>query len=650
MKRSAFRLRASMRATWFLGLASCSLQAAILLAGGVGASPAQTVSMGPRSAGGQTAYSAQGQPSYTLQTSVRRVYEDVVVIDSKGHPVKGLKRDDFQVYEDGVVQPVRGFDVHEPDHMDLVKPDLSPNLPPNTFANLVRAPENSPVTIILYDMLNTPTDAMPYAHEAMVRFIQEQKSSHQIAIFVLGSQLRMLQGFTDNDTRLLAAINSKQARTQQSRDLMVDTTEATQMAGIEADLPAGETAILSELKSMEASESTAMLRDRLELTVNAFAQIARYVSTLRGRKNLIWLSGSFPSSVLPNGDSAAGGTANEFGDAYSLTAEVNEMDSLLNMSHVVIYPVDVRGLKVNPVFSAASNVRVGPTTPAAGDAFSTQQAAEHGTMDSIADSTGGRAFYNTNGLKDAMQSAVEDGSCYYTLTYAPTNTKEDGTLRHIRVQLRGLGYRVEYRRSYVASRAADVMATNEAEVTPPENVFLDAGMQHGAPISPELFIEASVYPVGGVMPASGQEMEALGEFLKTKTKRGSMTQVAPEPVKVQHYEVNCVALGRQLELPPVGDGKYATDMTFALAAYSPDSLILNGLEVTVKNQISEAQFRKIKTQGYHASMIFVVPVEASALRLAAMDGIGHHMGTVEVPLPVAALKQTPSTPAAGAKY
>ncbi len=569
---------------------------------------------------------------------MRRVYVDVVVIDAKGHPVKGLKRDDFRVYEDEAIQPMRGFDVHEPGRMDAVKPDLSPNLPPNTFANLVRAPEDSPVTVILYDMLNTPMDAMPYAHEAMVKFIKEQESGSRIAIFVLGSQLRMLQGFTDDETKLLAAINSKGARTQQSRELMVDKTESAQLATIQADLPAGGTTILSELKSMEASERTAMLRDRLEITVNAFAQIARFVSTLHGRKNLIWLSGSFPSAVLPNGDSATSGMANEFGDTYSLADEVNEMDNLLNTSHLVIYPVDVRGLQVNPAFSAANNAQVGPVPPTAGDTFSTLQAAEHGTMDSIADSTGGRAFYNTNGLKDAMQSAIEDGSSYYTLTYAPTNTKEDGTLRHIKVQLREPGYRLEYRRSYVASRAVHAAAAYEAQAKPAENVFLDTGMQHGAPISPELFIEVSVYPVGGVMTASGQEMEALREFVKTKTKRGSKAPVTPEPVKVQHYEVNYAALGRQLELPPVGNGKYATDMTFALAAYSPDSLILNGLEVSVKSQISEAQSRKIKTEGYHASMIFVVPVEASALRLAAMDVIGHHMGTVEVPLPLAALK------------
>jgi hypothetical protein len=48
------------------------------------------------------------QPTYQLHVNVRRIFVDVVVTDHKGQPVKGLKSGDFQVYEDGVLQPKRG--------------------------------------------------------------------------------------------------------------------------------------------------------------------------------------------------------------------------------------------------------------------------------------------------------------------------------------------------------------------------------------------------------------------------------------------------------------------------------------------------------------------------------------------------------------
>jgi hypothetical protein len=267
-------------------------------------------------------------------------------------------------------------------------------------------------------------------------------------------------------------------------------------------------------------------------------------------------------------------------------------------------------------------------------------------MDSVAESTGGRAFYNTNGLKEAMQSAITEGSSYYTLTYEPTNPKEDGTLRKIKVTLRQPGYQISYRRSYFANQAGNAAAPDQASAKRQEqDVFMDAGMQHGAPISPELFFETSVNPVGDVMTATPKEMEALSEFLKTKTKRGSNEPISSAPIKVQHYEVSYAILGRQLDLPSVGDGKYATDMTFALAAYSPDSLMVNGLEASVKNQIPAEQYQKIRTQGYHASLVFAVPVGATSLRIAARDAIGNHIGTLEVPLPLPATKSVPSAAA-----
>jgi VWFA-related protein len=588
------------------------------------------------------------QPAYQLKATVTRTFVDVVVTDRKGHPVKGLTRDDFQVFEDGVPQALRGFDVHDLSSASAPKPDLPPHLPPNTFANLVKAPEDQPVTVILYDVLNTPLDAMPYAHEAMVKFIKDQKSGSRIAIFVLSDRLHMLQGFTDDETRLLEAINSKSARTQQSMQLQLDTSSSTAGSALSTEVPEGAVDMLGQLKSLETEESNYLLQQRLELTVESFSQIARFVSALPGRKNLIWLSGSFPSAVLPDSDPTLGGTANEFGGAIDLGQDVKEAEDLLNKSHVSVYPVDVRGLKVSPQFSASTNSKGPPSTKP--DPFANQQAAEHSTMDEVADNTGGHAFYNTNGLKQAMDSAMEDGGSYYSLFYAPTNTKQDGTLRRVKVQLRQPGYQLSYRRSYFADGTPHPEEAAQAGPNAPEhNLLLDNAMQHGAPVSSQLFLEASVNPVGGAMTATPKEMESLSEFIALKKKRGSKEPPPAEPLKVQHYEVSYAVLGRQLSLPPAGEGKCQTNMTFALGAYSPDSLLVNGYEVSVKNAIPAAQCQKIKTQGYHANMIFAVPVAATALRLAARDGIGDRIGSLEVPLPIAPANPAPQPAAPEAK-
>ncbi len=113
-------------------------------------------------------------------------------------------------------------------------------------------------------------------------------------------------------------------------------------------------------------------------------------------------------------------------------------------------------------------------------------------------------------------------------------------------------------------------------------------------------------------------------------------KITPDQGKVQHYDINLAIIGRQLQMPPTETGQYATAMRFGLAAYTQDGELLNGTEISVKNALPPAQYQKIVSEGYHASMVFAVPEEAVSLRIAVRDEIGNRIGTMEVPLPIAA--------------
>ena len=132
--------------------------------------------------------------------------------------------------------------------------------------------------------------------------------------------------------------------------------------------------------------------------------------------------------------------------------------------------MDVRGLQVNPMFTADNNETYEPGTNKEQQAvrnFNQHVDADHATMDGIADQTGGRAFYNTNGLAQAVATAMQDGAVYYTLSYQPTNTKLDGGVRHVRVELTVPGYEVDYRRTYFADNLdIAVAASEDAPPTP----------------------------------------------------------------------------------------------------------------------------------------------------------------------------------------
>ena len=88
-------------------------------------------------------------------------------------------------------------------------------------------------------------------------------------------------------------------------------------------------------------------------------------------------------------------------------------------------------------------------------------------MSALASETGGVMLPTSNDLSRMMARAIRDGSQYYTLSYAPTNKKADGSFRRIGVKMRNGSYTLAYRRGYYATETVfgttPGMATNTAK-------------------------------------------------------------------------------------------------------------------------------------------------------------------------------------------
>jgi len=77
------------------------------------------------------------------------------------------------------------------------------------------------------------------------------------------------------------------------------------------------------------------------------------------------------------------------------------------------------------------------------------------TMIALADRTGGRAYYNTNDLKNAIRQALGDSEITYTIGYHPTNPDMDGKFRDFKVKVDRPGVNVRYRKGYFAMKPTD---------------------------------------------------------------------------------------------------------------------------------------------------------------------------------------------------
>ena len=256
------------------------------------------------SSGGQTA-SLPSAPSETAITTIHArsnlVVVDVVVSDSKGKPVHGLKAEDFTLLENGKPQAVRSFEEHTAlpasETAKITKPE---KLPPGMFTNKPVVPANGPVNVLLLDYLNTPLVYQPYARQQLIDYVNKAPAGTRIAIFSLSKNLVMLQAFSSDPEVLKAALTNKKGVPQMS-PILTDPM----YGGVEGDnslamLGGGGSEAEQQNDQRAQVIATSFQQDvRAKMTLGAFDLLSRYLVGIPGRKNVIWFSGSFPLSIEP---------------------------------------------------------------------------------------------------------------------------------------------------------------------------------------------------------------------------------------------------------------------------------------------------------------------------------------------------------------
>jgi hypothetical protein len=216
-----------------------------------------------------------------------------------------------------------------------------------------------------------------------------------------------------------------------------------------------------------------------------FNLLGRYLSSLQGRKNLIWFSASFPLHI----------NVDPTGEGHSLPEsifldEMRDTEALLSRSQVAVYPVDALGLRSDPTYDASVDDGMSSTGAItySHKAFTHNYFEAQNTMGEIAEGTGGKLFINSNDLTGAVEKVVAAGANYYTITYVPTNSAQNGYYRKIKVEVARKGVSLAYRRGYYSYDLNAQKHTNPAKEktddTGPEGApydALNAAMMRGAP-------------------------------------------------------------------------------------------------------------------------------------------------------------------------
>jgi VWFA-related protein len=458
------------------------------------------------------------------------------------------------------------------------------------------------VTVLLLDSLNTPPEDQRMVRDQMLKYVKGLQPGRPVAIFALGRRLRLVQEFT-GDPALLAEALSRQKRgasmLKPEGEMLADQQTLSEPG--EAKEPGSSVASGVFLAPVQASQTASQTDDRVKATLEALQELARYLTAVSGRKNVMWVSAAFPLAILPDPN-----LNTPFSSSFSATrnyeGEVRKTDTLLAAAQVAIYPIAATGLVTNSqeIGGAAKSPEQLKMEQIASQHDTRARNPEHATMDQIASETGGIAFYDANGLNDTLARVTDQGAHFYTLTYTPTNPEQDGKYRKIEVKLSTKTYQLTYRPGYYAAGG---------KVTPAragEHPLLSF-MRPGMPDSTQIRFTLKVQP-GTSLPVASGAPQTGNDVDKNRTPAGDNRKLKGP---LTRYTVEFGIPARDLIFDTASDGARRGGIESMVVVYDQDGKPQNWTLRHFDLHWDAAHYESVQVHGIHLLLEIDVPKRGS---------------------------------------
>jgi VWFA-related protein len=398
---------------------------------------------------------APGQTSrqplrHEIRVSVVNV--PVYVTDRQGNPVLDLKAEDFVLFEGGREQPIT--------HFALIRNDS-----PEVLDLLKQFPSARRHFFILFDLSFSSFKGLLRAREAAKEFVANQLSPHDlagVATFSVFQGLRILCPFTADREQALLAVDTLglTKSSQRAKDPLgflfkpyQDLTGSSPASSKpetkpgEAEIAEQVEGVLREMRRLDAES----LKGYVGRFIASFETLAQALNVIAGRKNLLYFSEGFDSSVLEGSalqnveqdteailSSELWKIDTERGGSAGLRTALFETMRRFVGSDCAIHTVDVGGLR------SESQVDTLSGSPASSSVLRSGQT----TLNLLSQETGGYAFRNTNDLGQSLDFILRATNAHYLLGYTPAGKAAPGKFVGLKVQVKRPDLEVSYRRGF----------------------------------------------------------------------------------------------------------------------------------------------------------------------------------------------------------
>ncbi len=503
----------------------------------------------------------------TFIVDTKLVVINVTVKDKAGRPITGLKKEDFQVIEDGVPQNITVFDRQELSTEPLAPLSFTQRnqtieertaAPPPGAAVNTQAPrdpkrfQDRRLIGLFFDMTSMQPLDQARAQEAAIKWVQTQMTAADLTgVMTFGSKFRMVLEFTDD------------------RDLLIKTLRGLTL-GDSSDLQG-----MAATAADEGDDSGSFVADQTEFNIfntdrklTALEDAARKLSIYPEKKALIYFSSGVEKTGIEN--------------QSQLKATVNAAVR----SNVSFYPVDARGLVAEAPGGNASVASPRGTGILTGTSQNGRRASfndSQETLSTLAADTGGKALLDSNDLTLGIRQAQEDIRSYYIVGYYSANTATDGKYRRVQIKLASNNQaKLDYRKGYYASKtfakftSADKERQLEEALTlgdPVSELPLALEVDYFRVAKDRYFIPISVKVPGsaiGFSKKGSNETNQLDFIGQVRDSSGRLAGGVRDQIAVKLNEANAAQVDRRYM-------QYDSGLTLGPGNYSLTFLAREGL-------------------------------------------------------------------------
>src|SRR5262245_12855804 len=381
------------------------------------------------------------QQTPTFKAQVEYVEVDVLVTDQQGQFVRDLRKDDFQVFEDGKRQTISTFSLVDIPIERYERPLFSPR-PIERDVQTNERPFDGRVYVMILDDLHVAPLRTARVRTAARQFIEQRLGANDLmAVIFTGGRAQDAQEFTSNKRLLLNAVDKFIGQKLESATITRNNQYFRQR----------DTGLSGRVDDPDEQERVFKIRS----TLTSLRQVADWFGGVHGRrKTMLFFSEGIDydiTDIIRSQDrlpSSASTIMSDIQDAIAATAR----------SNVSIYSIDPRGLTDGSDDTIGVGQFADSDDPVAGrgigqSGLANELQLSQASLRQLSDESGGFAAVNRNDFSSAFERIVRDNSSYYVLAYYPPSDKRDGKFHRIEVRVVDRpGLIVRSRRGYNAPR------------------------------------------------------------------------------------------------------------------------------------------------------------------------------------------------------